>query len=147
MKGTAYVIWIWGTKEKIILDALVLGRSLRETKPRARMIACVNEDTINANLHVLLKAYWEILPVTHLILPDRIVSRGITRLQGVYSKLQVWKYLAHPGDWHCIRVVMLDVDMLVRGNIDSIFMQEPVAAVLRGCRDNAILERRELFLG
>ena len=139
-KGTAWCIYVWGQKPKIITDALVLGESLKASGTRARMVACVAADTLEVAMSVHLERFWEVMPVEPLDVPQRLVKAGMERLQGVYNKLQVWKLFdddANPH-WKSKRVCMLDVDMMFRQHADQIWSFQTPAAVMRGPTDTAV---------
>ena len=135
-----WCIYLWGQKPKIIIDALVLGESLKESGTRARMVACVDSSTLEVPMSVHLDRFWEVMPVEPLDVPQHLVEAGMERLQGVYNKLQVWKLFDDDGNpqWTAKRVCMLDVDMMFRQRADQIFSFQTPAAVMRGPTDTAV---------
>ena len=138
-KGMTWCIYLWGQKPKIITDALVLGESLKVSGTRARMVACVDSSTLEVPRSVHLERFWEVMPVEPLNAPQRLVKAGIQRLQGVYSKLQVWKLFDDERNpqWNFQRVCMLDVDMMFRQHAAQIWSFQTPAAVMRGNTDTA----------
>ena len=139
-KGMTWCIYLWGQKPKIIIDALVLGQSLRESGTRARMVACVASDTLEVPMSVHLERHWEVMPVEPLDVPQRLVAAGMERLHGVYNKLQVWKLFDDERNpqWKSKRVCMLDCDMMIRQHADQIWSFKTPAAVVRGNTDTAV---------
>ena len=119
-KGMTWCVYLWGQKSKIIIDALVLGESLKESGTRARMVACVDASTLELPMSVHLERFWEVMVVKHLEIPQRLVEAGMDRLKGVYSKLQVWKLFDDDPHWKSKRVCVLDCDMMFRSHPDPI---------------------------
>ena len=113
-------MYLWGQKPKIIIDALVLGKSLKESGTRARMVACVDSSTLEEPMSMLLEMFWEVMPVEHLKIQQDLVEGGMERLHGVYSKLQVWKLFDDDPHWKSKRVCVLDCDMMFRSHPDPI---------------------------
>ena len=141
MVGCTTATYVWGTKTEVFVDLLVLGMSLRVHATKTSMQICVNEDTMAIPEHLLFKAFWNIIPVKHKEIPERLVGTELKRLQGVYSKLQVWKVFAEKPN-KCDKVLLLDGDMLVRSNMDEVFMTKTPAAVMRGEADTCLLMPR-----
>ena len=138
---------MWGQKPKIIIDALVLGQSLRESGTRARMVACVASDTLEVPMSVHLERHWEVMTVEPLDVPQRLVAAGMERLHGVYNKLQVWKLFDDDRNpqWRSRRVCMLDVDMMIRQHADQIWSFKTPAAVMRGPTDTSVHVARPVW--
>ena len=101
------------------------------------MVACVAADTLGVAMSVHLERFWEVMPVEPLDVPHDLVAAGMQRLQGVYSKLQVWKLFDDERNphWKSKRVCMLDVDMMFWAHGDQIWSFSPPAAVMRGNTD------------
>ena len=139
-KGMTWCIYLWGQKPNIITDALVLGESLKASGTRARMVACVDSSTLEVPMSVHLERFWEVMPVEPLDVPHDLAQAGMQRLQGVYSKLQVWKLFDDEGNPHCMskRVRMLDVDMMFRQHADQIWSFQTPAAVMPGNTDTSV---------
>ena len=78
--------------------------------------------------------------VEPLEVPPHFVKAGMQRLQGVYSKLQVWKLFDDERNphWKSKRVCMLDCDMMIRQHADQIWSFKTPAAVMRGNTDTAV---------
>ena len=139
-KGMTWCIYLWGQKPKIITDALVLGESLKESGTRARMVACVDSSTLEVPMSVHLERFWEVMPVEPLDVPHDLVAAGMQRLQGVYSKLQVWKLFDDDRGpfYRSKRVCMLDCDMMFPQHAGQIWSFPTPAAVMRGNTDTAV---------
>ena len=141
---TVICAWVWGTHQESMLQALVLGYSLHRRNCRADLVLCVENATLN-DVHCiwarLLRCFWHIVPFDHMALPRELQGSEQQRLTGVYSKLMVWKVFAeYPRDNG--KVVMMDVDMLVRTNIDELFAIATPGAVWRGAADSCLTEGR-----
>ena len=141
---TVICAWVWGTHQESMLQALVLGYSLHRRNSRADLVLCVETATLNDESCTwarLLRCFWHIVPFDHMALPRELQGSEQKRLTGVYSKLMVWKVFAeYPRDNG--KVVMLDVDMLVRTNIDELFAVATPGAVWRGAADSCLTEGR-----
>ena len=114
------------------------------------MVACLEPETLQLPMAKHLEAFWEIMPVQPLQLPEHLVQQGMERLRGVYNKLQVWKLFDQHDDWHSYRVCMLDADMLMRNNCDELWGFNTPAGVMRGNTDNALhcpRPKHSFFLG
>ena len=135
-KGMTWCVYLWGQKSKIIIDALVLGESLKESGTRARMVACVDASTLELPMSVHLERFWEVMVVKHLEIPQRLVEAGMDRLKGVYSKLQVWKFFDDDPHWKAKRVCMVDVDMMFRSHPDAMWSFPVPSSVMRGNTDS-----------
>ena len=124
-----------------MIDVMVLGNSLKETGLKASRLLCINEDTAELSIAMLMKAFWNFVPVTHLELPEHLHATAQRRLQGVYSKLQTIKIFdVRPNRMR--RFLLMDADMLVRFNIDDAFAHNVPAGVMRGDRDSRLWENR-----
>ena len=76
-------------KAKVIVDILVMGWSMRMlAKTKARVILCINQDTLASPWASLLGMFYELKPVQHLDVPARLASTQMNRLKGVYSKIK-----------------------------------------------------------
>ena len=141
---TAIVSWLWGCHRPSVLQALVLGHSLQKHKTKADLLLCVDRDTLfseDMTWTRVLQAYWHIIEVEHMMLPDQLEDTQQERLKGVFSKLQTWTLFAD-GQRRQKRVIMMDLDMLARRNIDELFQVQQPAAVMRGPTDSCLFEKR-----
>ena len=137
---TAIVSWLWGCHRPSVLQAFVLGYSLRRHKTKADLILCVERATLESPTFRwahLLRTFWHVVPVEHLPTPARLHATVQARLEGVYSKLQTWQLFSH-GERSLRLVLMMDLDMLARRNIDDLFQTRAPAAVMRGPTDSCL---------
>ena len=79
--------YIWGKHLSTMIDVMVLGNSLKETGLKASRLLCINEDTAELSIAMLMKAFWNFVPVTHLELPEHLHATAQRRLPK--SKLAV----------------------------------------------------------
>ena len=70
-----------------MVDVMVLGNSLKEKRVKASKLLCINEDTLQHDIAMLMKAFWEFVPVQPLELLRHLKATKQKRLQGDYSKL------------------------------------------------------------
>ena len=120
------------------MDALVLGNSIKSVGTKARMVACLEPETLKLPMAEHLTAFWDIMPVQPLQLPDHLLKQNMEHLRGVYNKLQVWKVFDQNDQWKARRVCMLDADMMMRSNCDEIWNFTAPAGVMRGNTDTAM---------
>ena len=85
-KNCTFCTYIWGVKLVYIIDCVVLGKSLHDAHTRCKTVIYVNEDTRTIKKHELLQKYWDIMPVTHMQVPDHLRGTEMERLKFVYSK-------------------------------------------------------------
>ena len=141
---TAIVSWLWGCHRPSVLQAIVLGHSLHKHKTKADLVLCVDRDTMQSPTFRwanLLRCYWHLIEVNHLELPQHLRGTQQQRLTGVYSKLQTWRLFA-TGRYRQSLILMMDLDMLARRNIDELFQCQTPAAVMRGPADSCLFESR-----
>ena len=87
--------------------------------------------------HLRSKALWNIVPVRHKEISERLKGTDLRRLQGTHSKLQVWKVFDEKPS-KCDKVLVLDGDVLLRFNMDEVFFLKTPAAVMRGEADTCL---------
>ena len=137
--------FVWGSHRESMLQALVLGMSLRRVDTRADLVLAVEQDTLSdetTGWAPLLKAFWKIVPFQHMKVPPHVRATEQKRLHGVYSKLLVWKLFGQ-GEMRLAKVLMMDVDMLARSNVDEIFQTDCPAGVMRGVIDTCLFDSRD----
>ena len=137
----AYVTYIWGVKKEVLLEMLTLGASHEVHGSKIQRVVCANSDTRATPEGQLLRAFWKMQDVEHMPLPKHLKQTEIPRLQGVYSKLQTWGLFAKPA-WNLKRVLLMDGDMILNGNIDDVFATRVPAAVMRGEADTNLGSQR-----
>ena len=83
--------YIWGQQLSVMLDVMVLANSVNDFGVKASRWLCTNEDTLQEDIAMLMKAFWEFVPVQPLELLRHLKATKQKRLQGDYSKLQTMK--------------------------------------------------------
>lgn len=123
----AFVICLWGTSPAYVLGAMVLGYSLKQTGSKYRRV-CLYTDDVSAAHVQLLSKLWECRPVYHVDAAMQALSTtpDYERFAKVFTKLRGLEMV----DFE--KVLMMDVDLLVRGSIDHLFDLDAPAASLRG---------------
>lgn len=122
----AYVITLWGSSSEYVLGALVLGHSIRKTgSPHARV--CLFTDDVPDAFVALLSQVWECRRVAHINFVEQLGKYSPEhRFARVFTKLRALELV----DFE--KILMLDIDTLVRRNIDELFELKPPAAMRRG---------------
>lgn len=125
MSKYAYVVIFYGG-DATFLEALVLGRSLRESGSKQdRLILCRRGIPKWQLDH--LSTYFTVLSIDPFpISENAFTPETLTRFNGVFDKLYAWSLEQYE------KVVLLDADMLAFGNPDDIFKFETPAACFRG---------------
>eukprot|EP00927_Polykrikos_kofoidii_P000990 TRINITY_DN10362_c0_g1_i1.p1 TRINITY_DN10362_c0_g1~~TRINITY_DN10362_c0_g1_i1.p1 ORF type:complete len:1105 (-),score=146.40 TRINITY_DN10362_c0_g1_i1:159-3473(-) len=142
-KETAYVSSLWAPSssgsfeavedvavayglQQLITDALVLGHSLyRHCAVRRRILLVTNTVMESPGAHVL-HIFWEIRETNHVKVNPSRLDRCEERFHDVFTKLRALELTEFA------KIVVLDLDILVRRNIDDLFAFEAPAAVFRG---------------
>lgn len=124
----AYVIALWGSSPEYVLGAMVLAWSLRATGTRHDLVMVHTSDVSGAALHLLQRSGWKSRLVEHVSASPALSNDGCStmRFAKVFTKLRVLELLEYS------KILMMDIDLLVRGNIDDIFDLEAPAAMVRG---------------
>ncbi|CAJ1453071.1 unnamed protein product, partial [Effrenium voratum] len=129
-KGTAFVTVLFGPDEELlqrfVLGALVLGHSLKMSETRFDLVLLHTADVMNVPGAGLLEVYWTTREVDYLEADSKLTCRSEERFRHVFTKLQVF------GCDDYERVVLLDIDLLVRDNIDELAYLKPPCALRRG---------------
>ena len=114
---TAYTSLLWGKKPQYMVEALISGCSLMNHCTKKRILF-VDDVTLDSGFAALFRLFWDVRLFEH---HDAGAHTKCTqeRLSGVWSKMLPWKLLAKDIDV----AFMLDTDILVRANCDSIFQQ------------------------
>jgi len=113
-----------------MLGAMVLGASIRKTKSKHDRVCLFTDDVPEEHL-IRLSKLWKLRPISHinvamdqLSFPDRE-----ERFAHVFTKLQGLGLTDYE------KVLMMDIDLLVRQNIDDLFELPAPAALRRGMND------------
>lgn len=124
----AYVITLWGSSPEYVLGAMVLGWSLRRTQTPHDMVVVHTSDVSSAALDLLQQVGWIPREVEHIDATTRLAQEGCEnmRFAKVFTKLRVLELVEYS------KILMLDIDLLVRENVDHLFDVQAPAAMVRG---------------
>lgn len=144
----AYVINLWGASPAYILGALVLGHSIKKTGSRHSRV-CLHTPDVPEEFLALLRYVWDCRPVEHIdVVPNLSVEDQCERFEKVFTKLNGMKLTEFA------KILVMDIDLLVRGNIDELFELSAPAAMKRGMNDSRYpmqhgqdIDARCFFLG
>lgn len=129
--GNAFAALMYGTSPTYFVGALVTGWSLQRHSSLlkcSRILLCT--DDVPDEFRAVLSEFWTIRPVEY-------IHRASTwfywdyhnsRFKKVFTKLRVLNDFA--GEF--AKVVLLDLDLLIRGEVDSLFNLPAPAAMVRG---------------
>eukprot|EP00438_Fugacium_kawagutii_P024258 Skav223119 [mRNA] locus=scaffold419:814285:816066:- [translate_table: standard] len=144
----AYLICLWGASSEYMVGAMVLGASIRKTGSKHDRVCLYTEDVPEEHIQRLSKL-WSCRLMTHvdaatdkLSFPD-----NEERFAKVFTKLRGLGLTQYE------KVLMMDIDLLVRSNIDDLFELPAPAALRRGmnewgqCRHGQPVDGRSFFLG
>ncbi|CAL1147161.1 unnamed protein product, partial [Cladocopium goreaui] len=124
-KGFAYATLLYGMGVEYFLGALVLGWSLQANGCQETRLLLYTEDVPEVFLDAL-QVYWTLHQVEYLHSdPSLYVDKDRSRFQAVFTKIQVLSCTDYS------KVLMMDLDMLVRGNLDELFQLRAPAALKR----------------
>lgn len=127
----AYVITLWGASADYLIGAMVLGHSLKRTGSTHSRVCCHTEDVPPAFIR-LLSALWECRLIEHVPACTQKLSFQDDqphRFDKVFTKLRVLALTDFA------KVLMMDIDLIVLGNIDELFELQTPAALRRGMND------------
>lgn len=121
----AYATLLYGSKVEYILGALVTGWSLETSGSRMDRLLLHTDDVATEFLE-LLSHYWTFKRVDYLQgSPNLYKNWQSSRFKAVFTKLQALSCTEYS------KVLMLDLDLLIRGNIDELFQLRAPAALKR----------------
>lgn len=126
----AYVITLWGATREYLLGALVLGHSIRRTKTPHQLV-CLHTEDVPLPALTLLNKVWDCRLVDHV---EAVTSLGWgdqqdARFEKVFTKLRGLGLIEFE------KILMMDIDLLVMGNIDNLFQLPAPAALRRGMNE------------
>ena len=121
----AYVAVIFGKKASYCIDALVLGETLVFHGSRHKLVLLHTRDVPHQWRDSLKKVGWELREVEYIDGENFYTGSQRGRFAGVFTKLHALNLTEFD------KVVMLDTDLLVRGNIDSLFSRPTPSAMRR----------------
>lgn len=129
----AYVINLWGASSDYALGALVLGHSIKRTGSLHARV-CLHTKDVPASFVRLLSEIWEMRLVEHVeaCLPQLSFQDEATphRFDKVFTKLRAMELTDFA------KVLVMDIDLIVRANIDELFEVRAPAALRRGMNDS-----------
>lgn len=114
------------------IGAAVLGNGLRThccKQANIDMVLCYTNDVPQSALSILTAVGWKLRKISHIIgVSDTLFRRphDKARFEFVFTKLRVFDMIEYA------KICLLDVDMLVLRNIDSLFNLSAPAAMGRG---------------
>lgn len=121
----AYATLLYGDKIEYFLGALVLGTSLRNTNPSVDRLLLHTDDVPTSILRAL-EHFWTLRQVQYLEGSPKLYKNfSQSRFKAVFTKLQALTCTDYA------KVMMLDLDMLVRGSLEEIFDLPTPAAMKR----------------
>lgn len=120
----AYATLLYGHKAEYFLGALVLGWALKNNSTNDRLLLHT-EDVLLPFLEALQR-FWILRKVDYLHGHESMFANfESSRFQNVFTKLQALSCIEYS------KVLMLDLDMLVRGSLDELFELRAPAALKR----------------
>eukprot|EP00928_Gymnodinium_smaydae_P019371 TRINITY_DN17420_c0_g2_i2.p1 TRINITY_DN17420_c0_g2~~TRINITY_DN17420_c0_g2_i2.p1 ORF type:complete len:804 (-),score=130.76 TRINITY_DN17420_c0_g2_i2:181-2523(-) len=130
----AFVISLWGQSIDYVLGALVLGHSLRRTGTKHSLV-CLYTADVPARFVEILSRLWDCRLIEHINACTEALSYQEHggqphRFDKVFTKLRVMELT----DFE--KVLLMDIDLIVTGNIDNLFDLPAPAALRRGMNDN-----------
>ncbi|CAJ1379682.1 unnamed protein product [Effrenium voratum] len=130
-KDGAYVSVLWALEESeemdaYGLDALVLGSSLLKHGGTYDRVLLVTEAVFWSIWAHRLQPFWDMRVVHPLDVSPELVSGCHRRFHGVFTKLRVFELEEYR------KVVLLDLDLLVRSNCEELFSFQAPTALQRG---------------
>eukprot|EP00930_Biecheleria_cincta_P023238 TRINITY_DN16818_c0_g1_i1.p1 TRINITY_DN16818_c0_g1~~TRINITY_DN16818_c0_g1_i1.p1 ORF type:complete len:768 (-),score=122.11 TRINITY_DN16818_c0_g1_i1:272-2293(-) len=122
----AYACAVWGQDPQHILGAMVLAHSLLKTATKHDLICIHTLDVPTAACALLRDAGWQTVEVHHVEASEALFSNPTNRFFNVFTKLRVFGLIQYS------KVLLLDTDLLIRENMDSLFDLPAPAAMHRG---------------
>lgn len=117
----AYVSVLYGNSVEYVRDARVLGFSLRSSGTPHDLVLLHTNELSKEHLQ-MLAGLWTLRSVEY-IHGAKTLFKPTTRFHGVFTKLQAWTLTEYE------RVLFLDLDLLVKRNVDDLFQLRPPAAM------------------
>eukprot|EP00928_Gymnodinium_smaydae_P072857 TRINITY_DN56143_c0_g1_i1.p1 TRINITY_DN56143_c0_g1~~TRINITY_DN56143_c0_g1_i1.p1 ORF type:complete len:217 (-),score=8.22 TRINITY_DN56143_c0_g1_i1:46-696(-) len=92
----AFVCVLWKGNDmestlKHIMDALMLGASLRCHQHRFDKVLLATEDLLDMAASQILRLFWDVRPVAYLAEGTASVHAAIPRFKNVFTKLRAWE--------------------------------------------------------
>ncbi|CAD7954128.1 unnamed protein product [Amoebophrya sp. A120] len=130
IKKCAFVIFLWGESIEYVLGACVLGKSLLETDTKHDLLCLHTKDVTELKT---LEKFWKCKEINHIEATDKGLFNGWkdqNRFCYVFTKLHALNQTEYE------KVLVLDIDMCIRRNIDCLFDLPCPAAMQRGANNN-----------
>lgn len=128
----AYLICLWGSSMEYVLGAMVLGASIRKTGSKHDRVCLCTDDVPREHIERLSSSgLWQCRRISHVEVPMEQLSfpDREERFAHVFTKLRGLGLTEYE------KVLMMDIDLLVRQNIDDLFSLPAPAALRRGMND------------
>ena len=112
--------------QKLMCDALMLGYSLRQhcvCQTRILLFVGNIQDWCG---HELLSKFWQIRHIEHAMVHEDSLAKCESRFRKVFTKLRAWELTEFR------QVVLMDVDTVVKENVDCLFSLATPSACWRG---------------
>jgi hypothetical protein len=127
----AYVALLYGGHPAYFVGAMVTGWSLQahtSLSREDRVLLCT--DDVPERYRSILSSVWTVRPVEYITKapPKCYWDYSKSRFKEVFTKLRIFSVFA--GKYR--KVILLDLDLLIRGEMDSLFQLSAPAAMVRG---------------
>ena len=141
----AYVAAIWGEDPGFVLGALVLGSALRRRCGAEIDRILLHTADVGIQEDSCLKSVWTLKLVDQVDAAERLFLNGKKgRFAGTFNKIHAMGLIEYD------KVLLLDIDLVVRGSLDELFNLPAPAALGRGANSKSHGERldgRRFFHG
>ena len=128
-RGFAFVAVLFGPNQEMlqrfVLGALVLGHSLKSST-NFDLVLLHTADVMEAPGAGLLEVFWKTREVDYVEVVPKLTARSEDRFRHVFTKLQCFSC----DDYE--KVILVDIDLLVRDNIDELSQSKAPCALRRG---------------
>ena len=129
-RGYAFVAVLFGPNQdmlqRFVLGALVLGHSLKANSTSFDLVLLHTADVMGVPGAGLLEVFWKTREVDYVEVNPKLIRRSEDRFRHVFTKLQCF------GCDDYEKIVLVDIDLLVRDNIDEVNEFKPPCALRRG---------------
>ncbi|CAK9112284.1 Uncharacterized protein R707 [Durusdinium trenchii] len=129
-KTYAFLICLWGASAEYMVGAMVLGASIRKTGSKHHRVCLYTDDVPQEHIRELSKL-WRCKLITHVdaVMDQLSFPDKEERFAKVFTKLRGLGLTEYE------KVLMMDIDLLVRSNIDDLFELPAPAALRRGMNE------------
>lgn len=119
---------LYGGRKSLFVAALALGKQLTLHSSRRRYLLH-DDDAVSPGRMAALQHYWNLRKVERISSPESCKWNGMG-LKDVFTKLRVLEVFSEGTE-----VLFLDLDLLLLGNIDSLFDAPSPAGKFHGYRE------------